>query len=88
LRVRATGETMPQIPLSALFHRDGRPAVWVIEGDQVRLVEVATGDVAADAVTITAGLQPGQRVVSAGVQRLEEGQRVALAQAPGPGTQP
>ena len=88
LRVRATGEAVPQIPLSALFHRDGRPAVWVIEGDLVRLVEVVTREVAGDAVTISAGLQPGQRVVSAGVQRLEEGQRVALAQAPKPATQP
>jgi multidrug efflux system membrane fusion protein len=82
LRVRAAGGALPQIPLSALFHRDGRPAVWVIEGEQVRLVEVVTGEVAGDAVAITSGLQPGQRVVSAGVQRLEDGQRVALAQAP------
>jgi multidrug efflux system membrane fusion protein len=82
LRVRAAGEALPQVPLSALFHRDGRPAVWVIEGDQVRLVEVVTGEVAGNAVAITEGLQPGQRVVTAGVQRLAEGQRVALAEGP------
>jgi membrane fusion protein, multidrug efflux system len=82
LRVRAAGGAVPQIPLSALFHRNGRPAVWVIEGEQVRLVEVVTGEVAGDSVAISAGLQPGQHVVSAGVQRLEDGQRVALAQAP------
>lgn len=79
LRVRATGDAVPQVPLSALFHREGRPAVWVVEGERVRLVEVVTGDVAGNAVSVSAGLQPGQRVVSAGVQRLEEGQRVVLA---------
>lgn len=82
LRVRAPAGALPQIPLSALFHRDGRPAVWVLEGDRVRLVEVTTGAVSGNAVAVTAGLQPGQRVVSAGVQRLEEGQRVAPAEQP------
>jgi RND family efflux transporter MFP subunit len=79
LRVHAAGESVPQVPLSALFHREGRPAVWVVEGERVRLVEVATGELAGNAVAISSGLQPGQRVVSAGVQRLEEGQRVVLA---------
>jgi RND family efflux transporter MFP subunit len=79
LRVRAEGEALPQVPLSALFHREGRPAVWVIDGEKVRLVEVVTGEVAGNAVTITDGLRPGQRVVTAGVQRLADGQRVALA---------
>jgi len=79
LRVRAAGDAVPQVPLSALFHRDGRPAVWVVEGERVRLVEIVTGELAGNAVSVSAGLQPGQRVVSAGVQRLEEGQRVVLA---------
>ena len=82
LRVRADGRAAPQIPLSAVFHRDGKPAVWVVEGDRVRLTEVATGDVSGNAVAVVAGLQPGQRVVSAGVQRLEDGQRVTLAERP------
>ena len=88
LRVRAAGDAVAQVPLSALFHRDGRPAVWVIEGDQVRLVDVVTGAVAGDSVAISAGLKPGQRVVTAGVQRLQDGQRVALAEAPKLARQP
>ena len=79
LRVRAEAAPLPQVPLTALFHRGGKPAVWVVENGQVRLVEVATGEVAGNAVAITAGLQPGQEVVTAGVHRLEEGQRVMLA---------
>jgi RND family efflux transporter MFP subunit len=82
LRVRAAADALPQIPLSALFHRDGKPAVWVLEGERVRLVEVTPGVVSGNSVTIAAGLQAGQRVVTAGVSRLEDGQRVALAEPP------
>jgi membrane fusion protein, multidrug efflux system len=82
LRVRAAADALPQIPLSALFHHDGRPAVWVLEGERVRLVQVTPGEVSGNSVAITAGLRAGQRVVTAGVQRLEEGQRVAVAQGP------
>lgn len=80
LRVRTDTDAAPQIPLSALFHRDGKPAVWLMDQDRVRLTEVTTGEVNGNSVAIVAGLQPGQRVVSAGVQRLEDGQRVASAE--------
>jgi multidrug efflux system membrane fusion protein len=80
LHVRAAAEVVAQVPLSALFHRNGRPAVWVVEGDRVRLQEIATGHVQANAVAVTAGLEAGQRIVTAGVNRLSDGQRVALAE--------
>ena len=82
LRVPAAGAAVAQVPLSALFHRDGRPAVWVLEGDEVRLVEVQTGEVSGNSVAVAAGLQPGQRIVTAGVNRLADGQRVAVAESP------
>ncbi len=82
LRVRTDTEAAPQIPLGALFHRDGKPAVWVMDEDRVRLTEVTTGEVNGNSVVIVAGLHPGQHVVSAGVQRLEDGQRVVLAERP------
>lgn len=82
LRVRAAGDAVAQVPLSALFHRAGRPAVWVLENDRVRLVEVSAGEVTGNAVAIPAGLQAGQRIVTAGVNRLSDGQRVAIADAP------
>ena len=83
LRVRTAADALPQVPLSALFHRAGKPAVWVLEDDRVRLVEVAAGDVSGNSVAIAAGLKPGQRVVTAGVSRLAEGQRVTLLESPG-----
>ena len=82
LRVRAENGSLPQVPLSALFHRDGKPAVWVLEDDRVRLTQVTAGDVSGNFVAIAAGLQAGERVVTAGVNRLTDGQRVALADSP------
>jgi membrane fusion protein, multidrug efflux system len=83
LRVRSAGSGMAQVPLSALFHRNGQPAVWVVERDQVHLVDVQTGDIHGNFVTIAAGLQAGQRIVTAGVNRLSDGQRVAAADPAG-----
>jgi membrane fusion protein, multidrug efflux system len=82
LRVRSSGDAVAQVPLSALFHRDGRPAVWIVENDRVRLQQVATGEVQGNAVAVTAGLQAGQRIVTAGVNRLTDGQRVAPSESP------
>jgi RND family efflux transporter MFP subunit len=82
LRVRAAGDAVAQVPLGALFHRDGRPAVWVVDDGRVRLQEIATGEIQDNSVAVAAGLRAGQRIVTAGVNRLSEGQRVALAQPP------
>ena len=82
VRVASAPEAAAQVPLSALFHRNGRPAVWLVEHGRVRLQEVAAGEVLGNAVTVTAGLQAGQRIVTAGVNRLREGQPVA-ADEPG-----
>ena len=79
-RVHTAEAAALRIPLTALFHRDGNAAVWVVEGAPaaVRLVAVATGDVTGDSVAVTSGLAPGQVVVTAGVQLLREGQRVSV----------
>jgi RND family efflux transporter MFP subunit len=74
----AGGRGAPRIPVSAVFHRDGRPAVWVVSNGHAALVPVSTGEIHGNDVAITAGLEAGQRVVTAGVNRLEPGQRIAL----------
>jgi len=78
LRVMGSGGGAPRLPVSAIFHSDGKPAVWIVKEGQVELVPVTTGELHGNDVAITAGLEPGQRVVTAGVNRLEPGQRVAL----------
>jgi RND family efflux transporter MFP subunit len=82
LRVHGEGGSSPRLPLSALFHQDGKPAVWVVAGGEVRLVAVTPGELRGNEVDIVAGLEAGQRVVTAGVNRLEPGQRVALLDEP------
>ena len=78
LRVLGGGGSAPRLPVSAVFHRGGKPAVWIVRDGQVELVPVSTGELHGNDVAITAGLETGQRVVTAGVNRLEPGQRVAL----------
>jgi RND family efflux transporter MFP subunit len=78
LRVIGGNGSAPRLPVGAVFHRDGKPAVWVVRGGQVELVPVSTGELHGNDVAITAGLETGQQVVTAGVNRLEPGQRVAL----------
>lgn len=78
LRMRGARAGAPRLPVSALFHRDGVPAVWVVADDRVELVAVTTGAVEGNEVAITSGIEPGQRIVTAGVNRLAPGQRVTL----------
>ncbi|MBV8914171.1 MAG: efflux RND transporter periplasmic adaptor subunit [Acetobacteraceae bacterium] len=72
-----------EVPAGALTAADGRPAVWVVDPQtmtvSLRNVEVLRYDPAA--VVISQGLQPGERVVNAGVQALRPGQKVRLLDA-------
>ncbi|MHA3904347.1 efflux RND transporter periplasmic adaptor subunit [Castellaniella sp. WN] len=65
------------LPATALFHREDRPAVWVVGADGTlvpRTVEVAA--YGADTVTISSGVEPGQVVLAQGAHTVSEGQRV------------
>lgn len=76
---QATRQTQPayELPLTSLYSRDGRPRVWRIREDQsVELVEVRTAGFLDDAVRVVGGLSAGDRVVTAGANRLVVGQRV------------
>lgn len=69
-----------ELPRSALLERDGKTQVWVIDTQQKT---VATRDVAliertADSIVLTSGVQPGERVVTAGVNSLKPGQKVTF----------
>lgn len=69
-----------QLPLSALLERDGKSIVFVI--DEVtsiiseRQVSIASRD--EHSITLSAGLTPGTRVVTAGVNSLSHGQKVKI----------
>lgn len=66
-----------ELPLSALYSRDGTPHVWRVGADdRVELVQVRTGGLLDDGVRIVAGIASGDRVVTAGASLLVAGQRV------------
>jgi RND family efflux transporter MFP subunit len=70
------------IPGSALFQKDGKPAVWLVEKDRtVQLKPITVQRYQNDSVVVGDGLAQGDVVVTAGVQKLLPGQKVALMDA-------
>jgi multidrug efflux system membrane fusion protein len=75
-----------RLPLTALFQSGNQPAVWVIDPktNQVALKPVQIGRYTQDYVTVVSGLNEGDRVVRAGVHKLNPGETVRpLAEAAG-----
>jgi hypothetical protein len=52
--------------------------VWVVENGAVRLVPVQPGGVAGNEMVLKSGVKPGQVIVTAGVNQLKPGQKVAV----------
>jgi RND family efflux transporter MFP subunit len=73
-------ETSFVLPLSALQSTDGQPRVWKVDagGNTVSPVAVITGGMLDDAIRIVSGLQPGDRIVTAGANLLRPGQSVRI----------
>lgn len=70
------------IPGSALFQKDGKAAVWLVEKDNtVQLKPISVDRYQGDSVIVGSGLDKGDVVVTAGVQKLLPGQKVALIDA-------
>jgi membrane fusion protein, multidrug efflux system len=75
------GQTV-SIPGSALFQKDGKPAVWLVEKDStVQLKPITVQRYQGDSVVVGDGLAQEDVVVTAGVQKLLPGQKVALMDA-------
>jgi multidrug efflux pump subunit AcrA (membrane-fusion protein) len=67
-----------QIPAPALTMLEKTPAVWLVDPStqSVALRPVEIAQYTTDKIVLTKGLHPGDRVVTAGVQSLREGQKV------------
>jgi RND family efflux transporter MFP subunit len=75
------GQTVT-IPGSALFQKDGKPAVWLVAKDNtVQLKPINVQRYQGDSVIVGDWLAQGDVVVTAGVQKLLPGQKVALMDA-------
>jgi RND family efflux transporter MFP subunit len=79
-KVILKSDSLIEIPSSALTMVDDKPAVWVVNAKDQRVQrrKIAVARYAPDSVIVTDGLESGERVVTAGVQQLHEGQAVKL----------
>jgi len=70
-----------ELPASALIRsKDGQAAVWIVDPQNktVAMRTIEVGAYGTNSIQVTQGLSPGDKVVTAGVQTLRPGQRVAL----------
>jgi membrane fusion protein, multidrug efflux system len=74
------------VPHAALYTRDDKTRVWVVDraAQTANPVEVKIGDTTVDSVVVTSGLKAGDIVVTAGANLLQPGQKVKLTDAAGP----
>ncbi|MCP3849787.1 MAG: efflux RND transporter periplasmic adaptor subunit [Gammaproteobacteria bacterium] len=82
LIVKKNNEKVAKLPLTSLFQKNSKPAVWIYSSktSQVHLQAVEVSEYQFDSVLIQSGLKNGDQVVTAGVHKLYEGQRVRLQQ--------
>ncbi len=79
-RLKATTAPVIVLPGSALYDQGGKPAVWIYDkgSSTVKLRPVEVARFETDKVIVSDGLAKGEIVVTAGVNRLREGQQVRL----------
>ena len=67
------------IPLSAIYQTGNTPSVWVVNAGAVSLRPVKLGNFGDSSVQVLSGLKDQEIIVTAGVHKLKEGQKVRLA---------
>ncbi len=83
-RVDAASKPVVVLPGSALFDKDGQPAVWVVSASSaVELQPVTVARYETDRVIVSNGLAKGDLVVTAGVNRLREHEKVRIVEGEG-----
>jgi len=76
---RVGGAPNVVLPSTAIFQKDGKPAVWIVKADStVELRPIIVERYESDRTYVAAGLETGERVVTAGVHRLAPGEKVKL----------
>ncbi|HYH38437.1 MAG TPA: efflux RND transporter periplasmic adaptor subunit [Azospirillum sp.] len=75
------GGMVARLPLSAVTQSGQSPAVWVVAGpanDRLELRPVSIAAYAGDLAIVAGGLKDGEKVVTAGVHKLDAGQQVTV----------
>jgi RND family efflux transporter MFP subunit len=77
---RPGGGPIARLPLAALTKQGTDPAVWVVNeaGSGLELRPVTVSSYTSDSVIVSDGLKGGERVVTAGVHKLEATQRIRI----------
>lgn len=71
------GQEVTTLPPSALLQSGGQPQVWVVgQDDKVQRREVKLVEFDADSIVVSHGLSAGEKVVTAGVNSLADGDLV------------
>jgi membrane fusion protein, multidrug efflux system len=72
-------QNMHLVPLAALYEKEGKPAVWVLDPKtrQVHLRPVTVSAYREHGVLVSAGVESTEWVIAAGVHKLREGQPIA-----------
>ena len=80
---RPDAAAVAEVPLSAIFQRGTQPAVWVVdkESGAVTLRPVTIARWRDDTAAIASGVKEGEMIATAGVHKLEAGQKVKPLQA-------
>ena len=81
-RVKASTTPVVVLPGSALFDKAGQPAVWIVDPSRSSLLlrPVTVARYETDRVVVGEGLVKGDLVVTAGVNRLRENQKVRVTE--------
>jgi RND family efflux transporter MFP subunit len=80
---RPGGDARLTVPLTAIFQKEGKPAVWVVNSDQtlaLRPIEVASYGETSAVLGSAAGVKSGERIVIAGVHKLTAGEKIKIAE--------
>jgi len=64
------------IPLSALYQTKDTPCVWIVQNGAVKLRAIKVGTFVDGQVQVLSGFKSGETIVTAGVHKLREGQKV------------
>lgn len=81
IEYKPTAENLTILPVSALFQRNNRSYVWLLDSrhEIIQMVPVKVKQVMKDGeVMVESDLRPGETVISAGIHTLKEGQRVRI----------
>lgn len=76
--VVATKQGALAVPADAVIEKKGKKFVFVVEDGKAKLTPVEVGIINEETIEIASGIRAGDRVISKGIDKLEDGQPVKI----------